>query len=100
MPFLVFVWGFISAALPHIVVGVLRALGISFIAYQGFDLLFSEIESIVISHFSGIGSAFSLAGLAGFGVFIKMILAAYSASILIKVATGGMSKVKFGGTTQ
>ena len=98
MPLLVFVWGFIGSIIPHIVKQIFVALGISVVTYGGITVLFTAVESQLDSYLSAIpADTLVLIGLSGFGVFIKMQIAAYTAVLAIRTFTGGFTKMKFSG---
>lgn len=98
LPLLPFIYGAVVAAIPTVLRTVFAAIGLSVVTYGGITLVFDQVESIVLSRLSDVQQdVLVLVGLSGFGVFIKMQMAAYAAVIGIKIFTGGFSKLKFSG---
>lgn len=93
------IYGFIVAALPLIVRKLMVLLGVSVVYYVGVDILFEQVESAVMNQLSAIPTeVISIAAIGGFGVVIKMHLAAISAVVTYKLTVGLFKRITIGGS--
>lgn len=75
---------FLGAMVPSLVGKVLLALGIGVLTITGIDLVFSEMESLLVTNLgmiAGIGAG--LLGLAGVGTAIGYIVGAWTARVTL-----------------
>jgi len=80
-------------AIP-IVIKVLLALGFGFASYTGAEFAVTQAETYVLNHFSGMPSAaFQIMSMAGFLEGFKIVFAAYTSAIGLKVTFGAFSKM-------
>jgi len=80
------VW--LAALLPSLVARVLAALGMGVITFTGFSIAWDSVRSIIVSNFSGMPSdIMALAGLAGVGQGLGIVLGAITARVAYMAIT-------------
>jgi hypothetical protein len=83
-------WGAFSLVLKSLVGRVLLALGISYLTYQGIDLLISSIQSQAFSLIQGLPSEFiGLIGLTKIGEALSVLVSAVTAKYTMQGLTNG-----------
>lgn len=83
-------WGAFALILKSLVGRVLVALGISYLTYQGIDLLISSIQSQAFSLIHGLPSEFiGLIGLTKVGEALSVLVSATTAKYTIQGLTNG-----------
>ena len=79
-------------SLPGIVFGVLRVLGIGFVSYTGISFAVDAFESYIYARMGDMpANMLDIMNLAGLDVGIKMIIAAWTAHISIKLTMGAFN---------
>lgn len=82
------VW--LAALLPSLVARVLAALGMGVITVTGFNIAWNQLKAIIISNFQGFPADIAaLAGLAGVGTGIGIILGAITARVTFMALMSG-----------
>lgn len=85
--------GGLAAAAGSIAGRVLLALGFGFVAYQGIDLLLSNIQAVVVSNINGLPSdLLQLLGLLKVDAAVNILFSAITARFLIMGLTSGTLK--------
>jgi hypothetical protein len=79
-------------AIPRII----AALGISFIAYQGVDMIGQQIRQYITVH-TNFGQWSSLAHYVGVYAWINIVVSAYLGAIAVKQVLGAFESVRFKG---
>lgn len=78
----------LAFVLAGVVVRVVSAMGIAFIAFQGIDLLVTEIENLLSTGIASLGSTtFSLMELGGFIYMLEIVVATICGVLTIKALT-------------
>lgn len=82
------VW--IAALLPSLVARVLAALGMGVVTFTGFTLAWVSLKTIIVNNFKGMPSDLvNLAGLAGAGEGLGIILGAITARVAFLAIQSG-----------
>lgn len=75
---------FLAAMVPGIVAQVFLALGIGILTITGIDIVFGEMEALLVTHLGTIGAiGAGLLGLAGVGQAIGYIVGAWTARVTL-----------------
>src|SRR5699024_3684694 len=87
---------FLASAIPGIIARVLGAIGIGVISYAGVNLATNQIVSSLQSNFSNIATnLLSLLGIAGFDVFVSLVISTHVGALAFIVSMGGFKKLSF-----
>lgn len=90
---LAIVTGWLIAHGATIVIKILLGLGISWATFSGVDFIVTAGENYIFSQFTGIPSdAYAIARIAGFDQGIRIIFAAWSTFVTLKVTMGAYSR--------
>lgn len=82
----------IVLSLPGIVFVVLRTLGIGFVSYTGVDFVVSQAENFIYARMGELPSSMlDIMNLAGFDIGIRMLFAAWSAQIAVRITMGAFN---------
>ena len=100
MPYIIgLFWGAFLAILQSSVGRILIALGISFITYQGIDLLLDNVLAQALSFLNVNTSVAAMIGMTRLDQCINVICSAVAAKFAISGLTGGkFTKIKLGGS--
>jgi hypothetical protein len=95
MPFIIgMLWGAFSLILKSLVGRVLIALGISYLTYQGVDLLLTSIKTSAMANLSDVPPEFfGIIGLARIPQSINVICSALVAKYTMQGLTGSLTKM-------
>lgn len=86
---------FIFSVAGPLIVHILVAMGIGFVTYSGADLVIGEGETFILDTFGELpADLYSIMVIAGVDEGIKILTAAASAFISIKVTMGAFSRMK------
>ena len=86
---------FLAGMVPSLVAQVFLALGIGVLTITGIDIVFGEMEALLVTHLgtiAGIGAG--LLGLAGVGQAIGYIVGAWTARVTLVALTNATKFVK------
>lgn len=91
MPIIIsMLWGALALVLKSLVGRVLLALGISYLTYQGIDLLISSIQTQAFALIQGLPSEFiGLIGLTKIGEALSILVSATTAKYTMQGLTNG-----------
>lgn len=86
---------FLFTAGPALVAKILTALGIGLVTYTGADFAVSEAETYILNNMAGWPTdVYQIMALAGLDQGIRMMFAAMSAYVTIRVTMGAFSMFK------
>jgi hypothetical protein len=82
------VWAFILSILPSITLSLFKAIGLGFVTYAGFSLLWSQIESYVYARYNGLPTVLlQIMDLCGIDSALGILFSAVGSVVAYKALT-------------
>ena len=81
----------LAVGIPYLLVRIFSILGITFVTYQGFDLLLTNVRATIEGYFQGLPAVIlDVMVTCNVDVYITMLFSSY----ILKVALGGFTKLR------
>ncbi len=90
---------FIASIIGGTVARVLGTVGMGVLVLQGVEFGMDTLSNLIYTHFGEVGSdLFGLLGLAGFDVYIKLVISAHMGLIAFVTVAGSLKRFGFAAT--
>lgn len=95
MPYIIsMLWGALALSIRSLVGRVIIALGISYVTYQGADMLITSLRNAAFAALGGVDPTMQgVVGLARIGESISVVVSAVAAKYALQGLSGGLTKM-------